>query len=258
MNHRFYKLAFIICSITFLLLGIYFIKVLKIDNIDSLANPLPKKCKSSGDYSFLSVVDTGNVKKTFPYDRFIKSANWWCNETVVSSLGYLDSIVPNKAQENEDAVILCLTDSLVSANWNNNNLDSLNALLIVAEKYLAFAETTPQRKFIFKTIANVWVGFVANRLSDLVKHDNKLKYTFKCRYIRAHCTQFGFSPDFGNTSVEKVIINFTEQNWHYLFIERYWYGTSTFFKVITIIPSILLSLLFFYGCICIFQKHYKK
>jgi hypothetical protein len=256
MSNRFYKFAFIATGFVLLLLCIYFIKILKIDNADSFTNPLPNKCKPTVSYSFLSVVTPSNVKKTFPHRMFIKSANWWCNETITSTLTYLDSLNPRKPEENEDALILCLTDSLLSVKWNTNNFDSLNSLLEIAEKYLIFSETTPQRKFFFKTVANTWVGFVTNKLSTLVKNENALKYSFKCRYLRIRCSQLGFCPDCGNTSTDKIILNFTEQKWHYLFIERYWYGTSSLFKIITIIPFVFLSLLFLYGCICIFQKHY--
>lgn len=131
-------------------------------------------------------------------------------------------------------------------------------MLTIAEKYLVFAETTPSRKFFFKVVGNAWIGFVSNRLTSIVKEENSIKYSFKCRYLRTRCLQFGYNPDFGNTSMEKAILNFTQQNWNYLFVERYWYGTSSMFKVFTLIPALIFFLVFIYGCICIFQKHYKS
>lgn len=231
---------------------------MRIDNADNFSSPYPTKCKRTLDYSFLSIINSTDVKKSFPKEEFIKSANWWCNETVVYTLNYLDSINPGKPEENEDALILCLTDSNLLAKSGNDNLDSLCGILTIAEKYLVFAETTPSRKFFFKAVGNAWIGYVSNRLTSIVKQKNSIKYSFKCRYIRTRCLQFGSNPDFGNTSMEKAILNFTQQNWHYLFVDRYWYGTSTIFKVVTLIPTLILFLVFIYGCICIFQKHHKN
>lgn len=258
MSNRIYKYGGITCGIVLLLLCIYLINVMRIDNADTFSNPYPTKCKSTPDYSFLSVVSSKDVIKTFPKSEFVKSANWWCNETVVYTLNYLDSINPSNPEENEDALIKCLTDSNLLANSSNHNLDSLCGILIIAEKYLTFAETTPSRKFFFKVIGNAWIGYVSNRLTSIVKEENSIKYTFKCRYLRTRCLQFGSNPDFGNTTLEKAILNFTQQNWYYLFIERYWYGTSLVFKAATLIPTLILFLVFIYGCICIFQKHYKN
>jgi hypothetical protein len=258
MNARLYKYGFLSCMLLILFFCIYLINILRIDNADAFSNPYPTKCKPTPDYSFLSVVNSKDVKKTFPKSEFIKSANWWCNETVVYTLNYLDSINPGKPEENEDALILCLTDSNLLAKSGNDNLDSLCGILTIAEKYLVFAETTPSRKFFFKAVGNAWIGYVSNRLTAIVKQKNSVKYSFKCQYLRSQCLNLGSPPNFGNTTIDKIVIDFSNQKWKYLILDKYWYGTSILFKVVTIIPALLFFSVFLYGCISFYQKYLKK
>lgn len=258
MSKYFYKYGFFISSFILLILCALIIKEFQIDEPDSLKINFSTRCKLNNDLNFLTEINASNVKKTFPYEKFILSANWWCNDVINSTLVYLDSINSLEPGKNEDILISCLTDSALFKEWTVGSLDSLNFLLSMADKYLVYAEITPSRRSFYKAIANAWVGYVTNKLASLVNQKKASKYTFKVQYIRARCMQFEFSPDFGNTAIEKVVINFTEQNWHYLFIQRYWYATSVLFKILTIVPLICVSFLFSYGLICIYQKHRNR
>jgi hypothetical protein len=131
-------------------------------------------------------------------------------------------------------------------------------LLNLSEKFLAYSEVNPRRKFLYKAIANNWISFVTNSLTNRVKKENSFKYSFKCRFLRERCVQLGSIPDFGNTSIEKIILNVADSNWHYLFIERFWESTSFNFKLLIFTPILILMIIFSYGLVCIFQKHSKK
>jgi len=188
---------------------------------------------------------------------FIDSASWWNFETVNSTLLLMDSLYKNDTKENERILVSCLTGYLLQNKWQQVGIDSLELLLLVSERYLSFAQVTPKRANFFGEVSDAWCSYVANRLTELSKANSSVKHSFKFQYVAQHSRNLKYQPNISYTNSEKVILNFTEGNFDYLW-NRYWKGTSPLFKVVTIIPVFFLFTIFIYGCVCIFQKHFKK
>jgi len=256
--HKLYKYFSIISAMTLILAIAYLLSASRVDNTSLNRVELPKKMKQFSVENYLSGSKLAILEEEFPYRAFIDSASWWNAHTITNTLVILDSNRDNHMEGNEDILISCLSDSLIKYNFHDCSIDSLNMLLNLSEKFLAYSEANPERKFFYKSIANNWVSYVTNRLSTLVKTENSFKYSFKCRYLRERCVQLGFIPDFGNTSIEKVILNIADSNWHYLFIDRFWNTTTLVFKLLIFSIIFILIAILVYGSVCIFQKHSIK
>lgn len=240
-----------------LLVFIYVVVFLKIDNSDNFKT-IDFKNDNSCDYASIIInSDTSNLQKSFPYKDYIKCAKWWDFNTLNSTLTLMDSTFKNKPEANEYIIIACLTDSLLQRYYGVENIDSLNALLIIAEKYATLSEAGLNHSFVLWALSDIWIEFISKKIAEQVKTNSSLKYSFKYRYIKTRCSNYQHPPNFGNSKFEKVVINFVEGDWYYLFVERYWKTTSLVIKAITLIPLFILITLFVYGCICIFQKHSK-
>jgi hypothetical protein len=256
--NKLYKYFSIISAMTFVLAIAYLLATSKVDNTTLNGVEVPKKMKQFSIENYLPDSKSVILEEEFPYRAFIDSASWWNEQTITNTLILLDSNRRNHTEDNEDILISCLSDSLMKYNFHNCSIDSLNMLLNISEKFLAYSEVNPERKFFYKSIANNWISYVTNHLSALVKTENSFKYSFKCRYLRERCVQLGFIPDFGNTSIEKVILNIADSNWHYLFIDRFWNATTLVFKLLIFSIIFVLLIILGYGLVCIFQKHSIK
>lgn len=256
--NKLYKYFSIISAMTFVLAIAYLLATSKVDNTTLNGVEVPKKMKQFSIEHYISDSKSMELEQEFPYRAFIDSASWWNEQTITNTLVLLDSNRRNHTEDNEDILISCLSDSLMKYNFHNCSIDSLNMLLNISEKFLAYSEANPERKFFYKSIANNWISYVTNQLSALVKTENSFKYSFKCRYLRERCVQLGFIPDFGNTSIEKVILNIADSNWHYLFIDRFWNATTLVFKLLIFSIIFVLLIILGYGLVCIFQKHSIK
>jgi hypothetical protein len=188
---------------------------------------------------------------------FIDSASWWNFETINSTLLLMDSFYKNDPKENERILVNCLAGTLLQNKGYNNSIDSLELLLVVSERYMSFAQANRKRANFFGEVSDAWCSYVANQLTELSKANSSLKHSFKFQYVAQHSRNLMYKPNISYTNSEKVILNLTEGNFDYLW-NRYWKGTSSLFKAASIIPLLFLFTIFIYGCICIFQKHFKK
>ncbi len=202
-----------------------------------------------------------NYLNTVPSSKFsevfIDSASWWNFETINSTLLLMDSFYKNDTKENERILVNCLAGTLLQNKGYNNSIDSLELLLVVSERYMSFAQINRKRANFFGEISDAWCSYVANQLTELSKSNSSLKHSFKFQYVAQHSRNLMYPPNISYTNSEKVILNLTEGNFDYLW-NRYWKGTSFSVKAVSIIPLFFLFTTFVYGCICIFQKHFKK
>jgi hypothetical protein len=228
------------------------------DNLEQIEFLCDFKYKKFNLVNYLPIHQGQNTNKNFPFKLFIDSASWWNFKTINETLLTMNTVFVNSESENEEVLLTCLTDSLLNSKWNCFNLDTLDFLLSTSEHYLSFAEANPERKYLFKPVAVAWCSFVSNQLSEASNQNSSLKYSLKFQYVAQHSRNLKCSPDIRYSNSEKLFIYLTEQKWSYLFMDRYWKGTSTFFKIATILPLLIHTLIFIYGCFCIFHRHLKK
>lgn len=198
-------------------------------------------------------LNSNNIYVAFPYKSYLDSASWWSFKTIQSTFSELENI--RKIDHETVNIVLrnCLVDSLLSK-WDYNNIDSLELLLIILEKYQNYAEASPELSNFFNEVADSYGTFVANKLAEVAKIDKSLKATFRFNYVRQHCRCLMYAPNISLDNTEKTIKNLAEGNFSYLW-NRFWNATSFIFKLFVFLPALLLLLIFFYGLSLIIHKH---
>lgn len=239
--------------LTFVLLGINLLCLAQ--KKDALNCPFDFRIKEFNYKNEFATVSSGNMEKTFPYQRFLDSASWWSINTISATFSELKSIQNNNHQQIEDVLHKCLADTLLSRNWVND-LDSMELLLDCSEKYLSYAEARPEYANFFGRVAESWSIHVSQRLGELAVADKSVKQSFKFQYLVQHSSCMMYPPNISQDKIEKLERELSEGNYTHI-LRRFWYGTSIVFKCIIILPLLLFLVVFFYGCICICQKHFK-
>jgi hypothetical protein len=195
------------------------------------------------------------LEKDFPTKRFLDSVQYTSFSEIKFVLNWMDSINQNKSR-NQQFLASILTDSLnnkIHDSFNSFNADSLNSILIWAEKMKVLSETDADYQMFFEVVSSYWMNFVSNNLSKLSEDNSSIKYKFKYKYLVSRCAQNLNQPNIKVSSTEKIINYTIEGRWGYLW-DRFYNGTS-------IIPKILLFTLGFltlFSFYCLFLFIRKK
>lgn len=178
----------------------------------------------------------------------------WDFQTIKSAFSELEA---TKIDHNTANKILRdkYVDSLLPK-WNCTNVDSLDLLLNIVEKYQSYAETSPELANFFGEVADNYGMYVADKLTELSNNDKEAKSTFRFNYVAQHSRCLMYAPNISLDNSEKVIKNLSEGNLSYLW-NRFWNGTSFVFKSLIFLPVFLLLTIFFYGFFLIIKKHLK-
>ncbi len=223
-------------------------------NEDFINCPYHLQAKLFDVHNSFHNLNSNNISVAFPYKSYLDSASWWNFKTIQSTFSELENI--RKIDHDTVNLVLrnCLVDSLLS-NWNYNNIDSLELLLIILEKYQNYAEASIELSNFFNEVADNYGVFVAENLTELAENNKNLKSTFKFNYVRQHSKCLTYPPNIGLNNSEKVILNISQGNFSYLW-GRFWNGTSFIFKSLIVTPMLLVLIFFIYGFILIIQKHF--
>jgi hypothetical protein len=152
---------------------------------------------------------------------------------------------------NMNVLSIALTKELTF--WNSDNLDSLNLLLLWAEKFNTKAVFSDEHDLLYGAVYNYWISMVSERLDKLNQADYSIQFDCKFRFLRMKCCQLQGDCGDRDNLLTKAIKNMIDGDWAYL-LNRFWIGTSIIFKII----ALLIFVLTLYGYICIIQKHLKK
>ena len=201
----------------------------------------------------LSGMAAKDLKQRFPYKDYSLSANPMRMQLLSKDLYLMDSLYPQDKYLNYEVLSDALTTKGQLGNWCNTNLDSLDMLLSWSEKLLALSELEDGHAFVFKSVANYWCGEVANQLTKAYEKEQFIRYKFKFRMLEERCARRQCGVATTPTAAEKVIKNVVEQQWHYLIIDRFWNTTSWFFKLLLLLPFLIVFYSFF-----VTYKYHKR
>lgn len=195
----------------------------------------------------VSVVDTFNLKdrvitissdstllEKFPYADYVKFANYENIQILRRDISLLDSLFSKNTMFNRMVLSNTLTDSLLKLNYSKYDKyepDNYISLFQWADKFKSYAEYDLENKNLYKSVHLYWMNFIANKLSDFSKADNKLKYDFKFRFLVAKCEENKYNVAPYVTPIEKVIFNILGCHWSHLF-EASWLQASGLQKII--------------------------
>lgn len=136
---------------------------------------------------------------------------------------------------------------------HSSTLDTLNALLGFSEE-LKMAEFIDVRnELIYSAIRSSILNKVANDLSELVKKDKAIKFTFKFKSLFRRCVKENYNPGIKDSSIEKVLYNVINGKFTYL-SNRFWLRTSSTFKIFVFGVGLIILFTSFYGSIKLILK----
>lgn len=173
------------------------------------------------------------LKKEFSTKWILDTVQYTSFNEIRTVLNWMDSVNHDKSR-NQQYVAAILTDSLqnkIKVRFNSFNPDTLNALLVWAEKMKVLSETDADYQMFLEVVSSYWINFVSNNLSKLSEDDSSIKYKFKYKYLVSRCAQNLNQPNIKVSSTEKIINYTIEGRWGYLW-DRFYNGTPIIFKIL--------------------------
>jgi len=198
----------------------------------------------------ISVDSSKTLEKIFPYQKYLSSDNWKTVSSIRNDLSILDVINKNTVG-NINTFSIALTTKMEI--WDTSNLDSLNLLFNWADKFDTKSVFSDKYDILLEAVHDYWLGFISQKLDSLNQSNYAIKFDCKFNYLRMRCCQLKFGCGDRDDNNSKIVRHIIEKNWFYL-CNRFWIGTTIFFKTICLI----LVLLTCYGYVCIIQKHKKN
>jgi len=180
--------------------------------------------------------------ENFPYEKYLQNINYMDVNAIDKNISELDTLTKNSFLA-QNILSNALTNKSLNQ-FNTNNIDSLNMLLNIADEYKIYAKFKKQKKLFFVSVYDFWYSYTAKKLNKLLKQNLISKFDFKYKYLVQKCSDNGYLKNEGYTLKEKTFINIIDNNWSYL-LNRFWFATSIFFKIIVfILFSIFLTVSF--------------
>lgn len=187
----------------------------------------------SGDLIPQKIPNTSSdFEKTFSAKWVLDSVQYTSFNEIKVVLNWMDSVNQDKSRNQQYLLAAILTDSLqnkIHDSFNSFNADSLNAMLVWAEKMKVLSETDANYQMFLEVVSSYWINFVSNNLSKLSEEDSFIKYKFKFKYLVSRCAQNLNQPNIKESNTEKIIKYTIEGRWGYLW-DRFYNGTSIIFK----------------------------
>ena len=103
-----------------------------------------------------------------------------------------------------------------------------------------------KNELIYSAIRSSILNKVANDLSELVKKDKAIKFTFKFKSLFRRCVKENYNPGIKDSSIEKVLYNVINGKFTYL-SNRFWLRTSSTFKVFVFGVGLIILFTSLYG-----------
>lgn len=163
----------------------------------------------------------------------------------------LDHLKEASAPDNErfmSNMFVALSDSLLAVYQERLNFEDLNTLLSLTNDvkglhYYAAADTNYQ--IVYDALFHYWMQFINQKLESVADKNYWSKYSFEYKYIYTVSEQYYYNPSIGLGNAEKVLDNFADNKYGYLF-NRLLLRTSILQKtgLLIVISTIVLSLLF--------------
>ncbi len=213
----------------------------------------------TANYSEFTVVKVDTTKKTisinkicenldtvtfenFPYKKYLQNLNYTDINAIDRNISELDTLLKNSFLT-QNILSNALTNKTLQY-FNTNNLDSLNMLLNLADEYKIYAKFKIQKSSFYVSVYDFWYSYTTKKLNELLEQNLISKFDFKYKYLSQKCSDNGYLKNEGYNLKEKTFINIIDNNWSYL-LNRFWFATSIFFKIIVfILFSIFLTVSF--------------
>ncbi len=212
--------------------------------------------KSFSLYPALQGVDLANFKESFPYQRYLDSADFMNINSICADLDAMDSIHPDDEMGNQEVLSIALTEKLeeqLKPSFINYNPDSLLMIIQWAEKFNAYSQLDEKRATLFQVIYNHWFNFVSNTLGTYYEKSYTIKYNYKFKYINDRVREKQFITPIKGTYLEKVVNQLIQKNWSYLF-NKFWHATTIAYKGVVLLFVFIIIFPYIY----IFKRGFKN
>jgi len=256
MKNKFYKTTFLLLPIWLILVVLFWLAV-GVD-FDS-AIPTIKPCATKSHFELkyhLDKIELSKLYDEFPYERYLDSASWCDIKMVIKDVESIDQFYEAESK-GISTIIEALTSKLESRYQLRHTYYNPDGLIEILQWAMSFKQSSDDYNInkIQRIISRYWFNFVSIKLAQFAKEKPRLKYDFKFRYLVALCNSYKYSPSIGNSKFEKVVLNFIDSNFCYMF-NRFWNSTGLVFKLI--VGLLGLFQLCAYWCVIVVHFRTKR
>ena len=163
-------------------------------------------------------VDKKDLLHSFPYDRYLDSANIWDINAVRHDLAVLDSVTGDPDM-NRRTLSNALTRELGERerrNLTSYQPDSLLRLIQWAEQFGYYSQYDANSDLFYESVYQYWFDLVANHLTEYSNRQPVLRHDFKFKYLVARCYEKKFATAVKITDFEKFVDNILYSHWGHL------------------------------------------
>lgn len=228
------KIVISIFALSILISGVVGYGIMKVDNSGFQTINLNPKTKNQFDLLELDLagMPMNAVYDQFPYKEYVENLDYKNFRLLENNLLQLDTLGFD-AFTRQGILSRALTTELAD-NFINANLDSLYAVLLLADLYFEESVKNKQFELLYSAVGGYWYNAVANKLSKEAEAQSEIKYTFKYRYLDQKCLERSYNVNSGNSKLEKVALYFIDGKWSYIF-KRLVYASSWKIKLALIL-----------------------
>ena len=196
----------------------------------------------------LKKLEWSKLEIDFPYGDYLDAATWCDIKAVIQHVEELDNFYQGEDPKGVQIIIEALSKRLEKRYELRHTYYNPEGLIEILQWAISFKQYSDDHKTnkIQRIITRYWFNYVSGKLSFFAKQKPSLKYDFKFRYLVGLCNSYKFSPSIGNSKFEKVILNFIDTNFGYMF-HRFWYSTGVVFKLVVGL-GVMLQLYAYWVC----------
>ena len=192
----------------------------------------------------LQTTPGADLHETFPYDRFLDSADIYSVTSIQGYLADMDSVYPGNPSANQEILSIAFTEKMaqrVQSHITEYNPDTLLHIIQWAEKFNDYAAVDAAHADLFQVIYDYWLNLAGNTLRDYYTKNPRIKYNYKFRYIADRLREKQFIIPVKGTDTEKVVQQLIAKNWTYLF-NKFWHSTGLVYKAVVFLIVLLVLL----------------
>ncbi len=185
-----------------------------------------------------------DLHESFPYDRFLDSANIYSVTALQGYLADMDSVNPGNPSANQEILSIAFTEKMlqrVQPSLSHYNPDTLLHIIQWAEKFNDYAAVDAPRADLYQVIYDFWLNTAGNNLRDFYTQNPRIKFNYKFRYLADRLREKQFIIPVKGTDTEKVIQQLIAKNWTYLF-NKFWHSTGLVYKAVVFFIVLLVLL----------------
>ncbi len=170
--------------------------------------------------SIVQKIRNKNSYENFPYRLIaenISLSNIEKQQELLKYVQYSDSLIDNNFQE---LIFIALSDTLKKVYEQSIDLNDLNTLLSLTNEVSGLYPMTlanQKNKIFYQALFDYWLQRIIQNLEHIAQSHYWSKYTFEYKYISTVCEQYNYNPSTGLSSAEKVLDNFADNRYSYLF-----------------------------------------